>query len=76
MRYLLLVIISLMLAACSEEPRWKDRTGMGRGYRETRADNESCLREVRDWEQRTGIKLLPVGVVNRVDLCMVQRGWG
>ncbi len=40
-----------------------------------RADELGCIKEVDDWQKRTGIELYPIGVVNRRALCMAEHGW-
>ncbi|OJU57858.1 MAG: hypothetical protein BGO00_02730 [Alphaproteobacteria bacterium 62-8] len=70
-----IVALAALLTACSPGRAWKDTTGQNRGFNAMRADELGCIKEVDDWQKRTGIELYPIGVVNRRALCMAEHGW-
>ena len=69
------LVLSVALAACSDEPGWRDTSGQGRNPKLADADQDACF--------RSEVKALPKDptdadqqkIVDRVRACMNRRGW-
>jgi len=69
------LVLCLALAACSDEPGWRDTSGQGRNPKLADADQDACF--------RSEVKALPKDptdadqqkIVDRVRACMNRRGW-
>jgi hypothetical protein len=71
----LILIMFLILGACSDEPQWKDASGRGRGGDAMRADQIACMSQVDGWQAKTGITLSADAIVRRRISCMNGKGW-
>jgi hypothetical protein len=69
------LVLCLTLAACSDEPGWRDASGRGRNPKLAAADQDACFRSEAKSLPKDPSDADQQNVLDRVQACMKRRGW-
>jgi hypothetical protein len=69
------LVLCSALAACSDEPGWRDTSGQGRSSKLAESDQDACFRSEAKSLPKEPTDADQQRVVDRVQACMKRRGW-